>query len=290
MGAVFTNSIPIGGVTGTGGSGGVGNGSAAAVSVTMIAAASVTKAFAPASVVQGGTSTLTVTLSNQSGASLTNAAITDPLPAGVIVAATPATSTTCTGGTVTAIPGGSSVALSGATIPTAGCNFKVNVVGNTVGTRINTIPAGALTNDQSATNPNAASANLTVTSGLTATKSFTPSTVANGGVSQVRLRITNPSGTPFTNLSLTDGPMVNMVVATPARGVDHLRGLARDHGHTGCVHRDDDRRDAGRGLQLRRALQHQDQRQSRRTGRTRFRSARSPPPRARRTRRRSARR
>jgi uncharacterized repeat protein (TIGR01451 family) len=218
IGQTFTNSIPTGTITGTGpGGGGVGNTNSGSAGVLMVAAASVAKSFSPASVVQGGVSQLTVTITNASGAPLTNAGITDTFPANLAVAATPATSTTCTGGTVTALPGATAVSLSGATIPTAGCNFKVNVVASgSAGTRINTIAAGALSNDQSATNPSLASATLTVTSGLTATKTFTPASVASGGVSQVLLRVTNPSTSPFTNLSLTDGPMTNMVVANPA--------------------------------------------------------------------------
>jgi uncharacterized repeat protein (TIGR01451 family) len=216
VGQTFTNAIPAGSITGTGGGGGVGNTNAASVNVLMVAAASVTKAFSPSSVALGGTSTLTVTLSNQTGASLTNAAIADNLPSGVVVAPTPATSTTCTGGTVTATAGGSSVSLSGATVPTAGCNFKVNVVGNTLGAHANSIPANSLTNDQNATNPSAANATLTVTGGLTATKAFNPTSVASGGVSQVTIHFANTASVPFTNLSVTDGPMTNLVVATPA--------------------------------------------------------------------------
>ena len=216
VGQTFTNAIPAGTVTGTGGGGGVSNTNAASVNVLMVAAASVTKAFSPASVALGGTSTLTVTLSNQTGASLTNAAITDNLPSGVVIAPTPAASTTCTGGAVTAMAGASSVSLSGATVPTAGCNFKVNVVGNTLGAHANSIPANSLTNDQNATNPSSANATLTVTGGLTATKSFNPTSVASGGVSQVTIHFANTASVPFTNLSVTDGPMANLVVATPA--------------------------------------------------------------------------
>jgi uncharacterized repeat protein (TIGR01451 family) len=213
IGAVFTNSMPAGSVTGTGGIGQTNN---TAVNVTMVSAASVTKQFSPTSAVLGGTSTVIVTLSNQSGASLTNASITDPLPAGVVVAATPAASTTCAGGTVTATPGASTFSLAGATVPTAGCTFRANVVVNTNGNKTNTIPAGALANDQGASNPAPAAATLTVTSALTATKSFSPPSVASGGVSQVTIRVNNVSSIPFTNLSVTDGPMTNLVVATPA--------------------------------------------------------------------------
>ncbi len=214
LGATFTNAIAAGGITGDGG---ITNPGGTSVNVVMIAAASVSKAFLPTTVVQGGTSVLTVTLSNQTATPLTNSSLTDTLPAGVIVSATPGTTTTCANGVVTAAALGNTASIAGATIPANGnCNFRVNVVGTLVGTRTNTIPALALANDQNAQNPSPASANLVVTSGLTATKQFTPTSVANGGVSRVTVRVTNPSVTPLTGVAITDGPMLNLVVANPA--------------------------------------------------------------------------
>ena len=52
-GLTFTNSIPIGTITGTGPAGGVGNVNAGSVNVVSIASGAVTKAFAPAAIAQG---------------------------------------------------------------------------------------------------------------------------------------------------------------------------------------------------------------------------------------------
>ena len=216
-GTVFSNAIPAGSITGNGG---VSNTNAVAVNVATVSAVSVAKAFSPASVAQGQSSTLTVTLSNATATPVTGAALTDTLPTSpgpVVVAATPSVSTTCTGGSVTAVPGSGSVAISGATIPANGsCNFKVNVTGSTVGTHANTIPIGALTSNQGATNPSAASANLTVTTGITGSKSFTPSAVSTGGVSRVTIQINNTTPAPLTNVSVTDPATANLTIANPA--------------------------------------------------------------------------
>jgi len=123
------------------------------------------KAFAPASIPAGGTSTLTITLTNPNPISATlSAALVDNLPAGVVVASPAGASTTCAGGGVTAHPGRSSVTLgAGAQIPANGsCTVSVNVTASSPGSYTNTLPAGALqTNHGSNTSP--ASAVLSVT-------------------------------------------------------------------------------------------------------------------------------
>ncbi|MGB0135378.1 S8 family serine peptidase [Dokdonella sp.] len=123
------------------------------------------KAFAPTSVMAGQPSTLTLTLSN-SGPSVSTlgAALTDSFPAGLVVAATPAASTDCVGASVTANAGSGTVSLgSGAQIPATGsCTVTVDVTANTAADYDNTIAAGALQTN-TGNNAAAASATLTVT-------------------------------------------------------------------------------------------------------------------------------
>ena len=60
--------------------------------------------------IDGETSTLEFTIDNSSStASATGLDFTDNLPSGVLVASTPNASTTCTGGTLTAAAGGSTI-------------------------------------------------------------------------------------------------------------------------------------------------------------------------------------
>ncbi|MEX2273556.1 MAG: ice-binding family protein [Vicinamibacterales bacterium] len=121
----------------------------------------VSKAFLPTSIAPGGVSRLTVTLNNPNASVISLvAAFTDTLPAGVLVAPTPNTATTC-GGAAAATAGGSTVTLAtGSTIPAGSCTIAVDVTAAAAGTYVNTISAGAL---QTNTGNNAAAASTTLT-------------------------------------------------------------------------------------------------------------------------------
>jgi trimeric autotransporter adhesin len=153
----------------------------------------VAKAFAPATIVTNGVSTLTVTLSNANAVAMTAAAFTDTYPAAVVTAATPATATTC-GGTVSTTAG--SVTLSGGTIPANGaCTVSVNVTSATAGTYTNTIAAGAVSTAV-VYNDNPASAVLNVKLPLSMSKS---SVVFSDPVNN----ITNPKRIPGSFVDYT---------------------------------------------------------------------------------------
>ncbi|MFQ3535956.1 MAG: hypothetical protein SNJ58_08765, partial [Aggregatilineales bacterium] len=152
-----------------------------AASLTNLPGVSISKVFVPNTIAAGGTSTLVITIRDTAGLTLTNASATDTLPSGLSVASPANASTTCTSGSVTT--GVNSVTLSGATVPANGsCTFQVDVTGTVPGSYVNTIPAGALTNDQNASNPQPATATLTITPAPPSiAKSFTPSTIEVGG-------------------------------------------------------------------------------------------------------------
>ena len=121
------------------------------------------KAFAPDSIGKYGTSTLTITLTNDNDISgVLIADLVDALPAPVVVADPANASTTCDS-SVTADPGSASVTLgASAGFPAEGqCTITVSVTSGTAGTFTNTIPAGALKTDLG-NNDSAATANLTV--------------------------------------------------------------------------------------------------------------------------------
>jgi hypothetical protein len=131
----------------------------------------VSKSFSPTTISAGGTSTLTVTLSNSSvDAPDTITSLTDNLPSGMVISATPNASTTC-GSTVTAPAGGNTVTLTGGTIPVASlnpaspgtCAVSVDVTSASAGSFTNTVLAGGLVTDNG-NNAAPASAILTVTS------------------------------------------------------------------------------------------------------------------------------
>jgi hypothetical protein len=120
---------------------------------------SIAKAFVPATIQVFGGTKLTFTISNPNTSALSGIGFSDTLPAGVIVA-TPNGRVGSCGGVVTATPASSSVAVTGGTLVAGGnCNISVNVVGTTVGIKVNT--TGNVISTEGGAG-NTASANLTV--------------------------------------------------------------------------------------------------------------------------------
>jgi hypothetical protein len=156
----------------------------------------ISKAFAPTSVETGVSSTLTITLNNAGPTATLSADLTDTFPSGLVVAASPAASTTCPSGSVTAVAGAGLVSLgSGAQIPgTSSCTVTVDVSSAAANVYANTIPAGAL---QTSAGNNAASADasLTVTAPVfdapTTAIGFAPSSVAAGTPSTMTITLGN---------------------------------------------------------------------------------------------------
>ncbi|SDO25827.1 conserved repeat domain-containing protein, partial [Polaromonas sp. JS666] len=178
------------------------------------------KTFSPATILQGDTSVLTITLANTvSTAATLSAALTDTLPAGVTVAATPGASTTCTGsGAVVAVAGAGSVSLPATrTIPAGtpggaagSCTVTVNVTSNTAGTVTNTLAAGALQTNYG-NNAAAASANLTVTSVILGLVKSAPSPALQvGNNSAYTLTVTNTGTAATTTARVVDQLPANM--------------------------------------------------------------------------------
>lgn len=115
-----------------------------------------TPAFAPASIVTGGTSMLTITLANANTTDLRLVSLTGSLPAGLVVAHPANASTTCAGASVVAAPGADSFAveqtaaiLPVSILPAAGdvagtCVVRVAVQATAPGNDTLTLAAGAL--------------------------------------------------------------------------------------------------------------------------------------------------
>ena len=161
----------------------------------------ITKSFAPSPILAGGTSVLTITLTNGTSVAMTSAAFTDTYPLTITNTSSPSAATTC-GGAATAAANGPNVALSGGTIPANGsCTVTVNVTATL--TSVNTIAVGALSTS-AGTSATAASATLVVTPPLTVTKSFSPSSIAVNGTSLLTITLTNPNSFAVTGAGFTD--------------------------------------------------------------------------------------
>ena len=160
------------------------------------------KAFAPATIPVNGVSTVTFTVDNSASTlAVTALDFTDNLPAGMEVAATHNASTTCTGGTVTAVAGTSVISYSGGTVAAgATCTVQVDVTGTTEGTLTNL--TGDLTSD--AGNSGTATADLDVISGLLLSKTVTSSPVVPGGFVTVEYTIENMTSGTIDSIGFTE--------------------------------------------------------------------------------------
>ena len=175
--------------------------------------------FNPVIINAGGVSTKTLTLINPNAtpAALT-APLTDTLPAGLVIAATPNASTTC-GGVLAAPAGSLAFSLTGGSIPggaPGSCTITVNVTAAVGGTYINTLPAGSL-QTSNGSNSAAAAATLTVVPPIgppTLSVSFNPVIISAGGISTKTITLINPNATPATlTVPLTDNLPTGLVIA-----------------------------------------------------------------------------
>jgi hypothetical protein len=176
----------------------------------------ISKTFNPSQVTPGTPSTLTITLGNANATDAAlNAPLVDAFPNGLLIADTPNAQTTC-GGSVTADPGTTSVALdaAGASIPANGsCTITVDVVSASPTDYANDIPAGAL--DTSAgTNVAPADATLSVVFAAPAlAKTFAPTSITAGTTSTLTITLGNPNGIPIALTGpLTDSFPTGLVI------------------------------------------------------------------------------
>jgi uncharacterized repeat protein (TIGR01451 family) len=173
--------------------------------VRLPARPTVSKTVSPAEITSGGASTLTITLGNPNAfpITLTSAFVDDLIGSGMSIPNTSQYDTNCPVAPV--IASASVTYPSGAWIPAEGCVINVTITATSTGT--NTISASALQTD-AGTNVNSATATLTIVPPLTApglTKSFMTSPVAPGGVTELRVTLSNSNATPLVlNEDLTD--------------------------------------------------------------------------------------
>ena len=223
-GATVTNTIPAAGLSFNAGAIQNQNPSGAGVSFTAAPPVTLSKLFTPNLIQPGGVSQLTITVTNNAAnaAALNGMSLTDMLPPNVFVAPTPGASTTCTGGTVTAVAGTQTVSLNNGTLgtlaaPTGTCTITVNVTSSVSGIWTNVIAANALMTNQGATNTAAAQSPLNVgnTSGIGITKAFVPTVIAPGATSVLTITLFNNAATAvnLTNVALTDTMPANVTIA-----------------------------------------------------------------------------
>ena len=197
------------------------NEGSATATLTRTAAGVVTlnKAFSPVQAKGGSPVVLSITFANNNAnaIALTGVSLVDNLPSGLQIFTTPSasfTGTGCTGGTITAAPGGTSVTLAGASIAAnATCTLSVQVTGFVNGNRINSLAAGAVSTAQGVTNTNAPSATVTILPNVDIAKYFIPATIEIGGTSILRIRLYNTNTFDATGAAFTDNLPANLKIA-----------------------------------------------------------------------------
>ena len=177
-----------------------------------------TKVFSPSTIGPGSVSTLTFTITNGTGAPVTDLAFTDILPISpgdVDIATPPNASTTCDDGVVTAPAGGGTISLSDGELGDGeACTVTVDLTASTPGAHTNP----AITLSSSAGSSMSTAVDLTVATTLPGfSKSFGPSSVPLGGRSTLTFTIDNSLNSGFAfSLAFTDNLPVGMEIASPA--------------------------------------------------------------------------
>ena len=200
-----------------------GNSGPATADLTIVGPPGFTKAFTPDSVGTGLVSTLILTIDNTAnplGASSLD--FTDPLPAGLTVATPGNAVTDCTGGTVTAADGSTSISYTGGSVAAgASCTVSVDIANTAAGSYLN--DAGPLTSGLG--DSGNATATLTVNDPPLFTKAFDPTTIPPGGTTALTFVVDNSASTvDATMLDFTDNLPLGMTVANPANVVDTCTG------------------------------------------------------------------
>ncbi len=228
-----------GNVTST--NGGTGNTGSAVLAIgTSLLPPSIAKSFSPSSIPVGGTSTLTLIITNpNAGLALTGVAVTDNFPPGLLVAAVPNVTNSCGGAITGGTAGANNIGLTGGGIAAGGnCTITVSVVGTNSGTNT--------TGNVSSTNAgtgNTASANITVGNTSPAGGSSVGSSGSGGSptvgvadpaiVKGVDPSLAQPGAAVTYTITVTNNgtaPALNVVVVDPVPSVVIVTGANATQG------------------------------------------------------------
>ena len=200
-----------------------GSGAASIGSLSVVsgpAPLTVIKAFTPASIGTNDSTLLKITLQNPNGTAVTGAAFTDSYPFSLFNSAVPGAAISGTGcsGTATAAANGSSLALSGGTVPAnSSCDISASVTSAAANTYINSSGTVSTSNAGSSA---AVTGTLVVLSHVTVAKSFSPTTVSINTASVLKITLSNPNSVAVTGAAFTDnypGGLLN--TGTPAGAI-----------------------------------------------------------------------
>jgi uncharacterized repeat protein (TIGR01451 family) len=182
------------------------------------------KAFGASSIPIGGTTSLTLAITNANpSTSLTGIAFTDTLPSGLVFASPCNLSSTCAGVTIASL-GTNTLSLSGGALAAEGtCSISVNVMA---------VSAGTITNSVTVTSTNGGTGNtaedtLVVPAPPTIAKKFGIASIHLNGSTSLTFTITNVnSSTALTGMTFTDILPSGLVVSSPENLTSTCGGTA----------------------------------------------------------------
>jgi uncharacterized repeat protein (TIGR01451 family)/fimbrial isopeptide formation D2 family protein len=202
----------------------IGTGNTASATLNVLPKPTISKAFASAYIASGGTTALTLTVTNPSTTlALTNVAFSDNFPANLLVATPNALTGTCSG-TVTATAATGVVSLSGGSLAAnSSCTVVVDVTSSVVGSYNNTT-SGVSSTQTGAAGAVSNTAVVTVLATPTISKAFVPAAISVVGASKLTLTIANPNGIALSGLAFTDAFPANLAVAAAPNIVNSCGG------------------------------------------------------------------
>ena len=192
---------------------------ASAILTVGLAAPIVEKSFDPGGIYLGGTSRMTIKLTNPNAVdSITGARFTDDYPSGISNAASGTIVSNTCGGSLDAQAGGTTVALVGGTIPANddSCSVVINIEGTSAGFTVN--HTGAVDSDNALSGADATGVvvvnNTTLVNAPDVTQTFLPATVGPGSGSQMTITFGNPNAEPIFGVQLDDLYPTGMINAS----------------------------------------------------------------------------
>lgn len=183
---------------------------ASAILTVGVAAPTVQKSFDPAVFSVGGTSRMTIKLTNPNATdAIAGARFTDNYPSPLMIANSDVgalVSNTCNG-SLDATAAGTMAALTGGTIPANdSCSVVINVVGTSPGSTTN--HTGAVDSDNAISGAEAVALaiinSVPLLNAPLVTETFTPANVDPGGNSQMKISFSNPNASPIFAVQLGD--------------------------------------------------------------------------------------
>jgi LPXTG-site transpeptidase (sortase) family protein len=183
------------------------------------------KGFNPLIVTGGASSTMSVDLLNPGTTPLTQIAFTDNMPAEMVLANPVNFDVGTCGGTLTGTAGSNSFSFSGGSLlPMSKCTLTLSATMSVNGNLTNSIPAGAVTTAERATNADPVEASLTNLPGASVSKAFSPNPIPANSTSILTITIRNTGTIELVQMGMTDTLPNGLTIASQPAPVNNCGG------------------------------------------------------------------